>query len=111
MRQISYRYWYGGKMIDVGSITFLENGTYIVNDELVGGVLLESTGLKDKNGKEIYEGDVLIRRSFKQDGRKNGSYKKVVKWSDKTAGFINIQSNSEVFGNIYQNPELLISNK
>jgi len=60
MRQHKYRYWYSGKMEEVGQIDFFENGTYRVNDELVGGVLMEFTGLKDKNGVEIYEHDVIL---------------------------------------------------
>ena len=78
-------------------------------------VLMQSTGIKDKNGVEIFEGDVVD-----YNGRKA-----IIKWHGSYASFIyrfvdelrKIKSELnplylsyyrfEIIGNIYENPELL----
>lgn len=78
--------------------------------------LMQYTGLKDKNGKEIYEGDIIEWTTH--SGHK---YKFSVKYSNKYAQYIIVNTkgismeyeplgdfeNIEVIGNIYNNPELL----
>ena len=80
---------------------------------------MQSTGIKDKNGVEIYEGDVInYRNSFRNPMTGSGSlsinrdFKIIFKDGEfKAKGFDirlkNILSYSEVIGNIYENPELL----
>ena len=74
------------------------------------------TGLKDKNGKEIYEGDVLKNTehnfTFKvQWGMENESYAGWAgNWNEKdfVSPLFNAPlENCEVIGNIHENPELL----
>ncbi|KHO63375.1 phage uncharacterized protein TIGR01671 [Thermoanaerobacter sp. YS13] len=75
-------------------------------------VLMQYTGLKDKNNKEIYEGDIV--RYF--DGMTGGIYFDEefaafrIEWL-KCDKYSNIEEiiakNCEVVGNIFQNPELL----
>ncbi|GAA5428022.1 YopX family protein [Lactococcus lactis] len=84
---------------------------------------MQSTGLKDKNGVEIYEGDVInYRNSFRNPMTGSGSlsinrdFKIIFKDGEfKAKGFDirlkNILSYSEVIGNIYENPELLEGDK
>jgi uncharacterized phage protein (TIGR01671 family) len=74
--------------------------------------LMQDTGLKDKNGVEIYEGDILQHE--------NNSVS-VVEWSKLDWGWFMRQiknwspktqfdsSKDEVIGNLYENPELLIN--
>lgn len=78
-------------------------------------ILMQSTGLKDKNGVEIYENDIIVGQF---------GYKEVVKIEefnfitreDSCAGYgfkldscnlDDIKKYVEVIGNIYENPELL----
>ncbi|UBH10617.1 YopX family protein [Macrococcus armenti] len=74
--------------------------------------LMQSTGLKDKNGKEIYEGDIINCRNLWLDGDRRKTHKQIVKYDSGmfSAGYVSLRTNnstSEVIGNIYENPELL----
>jgi hypothetical protein len=78
--------------------------------------LMQYTGLKDKNGKEIYEGDIVrIPGGYQGDYHEREKIS-VVKWEDEDTAEIGFYLNLpecvhwkhlEVIGNIYENPELL----
>lgn len=76
--------------------------------------LMQYTNLKDKNGKEIYEGDILKVKL--DDGEANlyvkytnGEYRVVNegKWEDSLYSYMYF-GDVEIVGNIYENKDLII---
>jgi uncharacterized phage protein (TIGR01671 family) len=127
MRDIKFRAWdkdrkamvyeFSDKLNGKAYKLFYEDGklfcgNYLENGDWNQPELMQYTGLKDKSGKEIYEGDII---DF--DGKMT-----LVSWSEKFASFcikndtwmfqhwfgeaVN-PSDCEVIGNIYEHPELL----
>lgn len=113
----------------IDHISWLENELYCIGDGITymvlaeDLVLMQSTGLKDKNGKEIFEGDIVrTTRFLGRSDEIGGSYEyekdyvgivKVLEgsWvidtgSDAVYLWSEIDEN-EALGNIYENPELL----
>lgn len=80
-----------------------------VKSAITNPILMQSTGLKDKNGVEIYEGDI-VENSHKEIGFiKNCSDAFCFnrqEWNFYLSG-IGAGSPFEILGNIYENPELL----
>ena len=79
--------------------------------------IMQSTGLKDKNGQEIFEGDV-VRQVRTQPTTKNETITGVVTmiegaWlimndNEQLASYLWSETDeNEIIGNIYENPELL----
>ena len=94
--------------------TYIARTCYEIDPETVG----QYTGLTDKNGRKIFEGDIVVFADFFDDKIHRG----VVYWCDsafwfdctETEGDEGIYSLAyisanilEVIGNIYDNPELL----
>lgn len=91
-----------------------------INLDVSECVLMQSTGLKDNNGVEIFEGDIAETRQsdlsntpFEMVGgvvnydSDYGMFKLVRKYGSKFHPFTIWLTNVEVIGNIYENPELL----
>jgi uncharacterized phage protein (TIGR01671 family) len=136
-RELKFRAWDKDmrEMLRVKTIQFEPNAPYQNpcifdqnNDirDLEDIILMQFTGLKDKNGKEIYEGDIILQKDvvytkseFTPDGIQETWEDKNVEiiFKDGIFGFIHpmtddIESlgnypDNEIIGNIFENPELL----
>jgi uncharacterized phage protein (TIGR01671 family) len=120
-RVIKFRCFYGGKMDDHAEVMRLLYNASTGYPQLTQFIPLQFTGLTDKEGKEIYEGDII--EFNESDTLKDGSYLRlIVSWiqDNQSAGwgFVDTKGNKvhlsfihskreQVIGNIYQNPELL----
>jgi uncharacterized phage protein (TIGR01671 family) len=117
MKEFKFRAWEFGKMYynvmcggldETAPTVFIKNGDNWDWVNLTGGEhtkVMQYTGLKDKNGKEIFEGDVL---EYTFEGKTNidvivykgnmFTYENSIRW--------NLQKD-KVIGNIYENKDLL----
>lgn len=88
----------------------VENGilTFFSNDaEMRILKPLKCTNILDKNGKEIFDGDILHGSWFVTSDKREKSH--IVKWENYGWDFGEFPSfvQIEIIGNIYENPELL----
>ena len=122
MREIKFRAWdeYSKKMDYDPMIKVFGQKWYSVNDHFNDSdILMQYTGLKDKNGVEIYEGDV-IKCEIQDKYKKNEPGIYIVKFDNEFrfsacekkdphglpltwGAFLSIEN----IGNVYENPELL----
>lgn len=117
MREIKFRAWDKRNKVMLHSKEL--DGFFKVFPGSENEILMQYTGLKDKNGKEIYEGDILkdtldnlyivdfIRGCFylKTRYEKNGEWLEWLPMSEITQ--LAEPENFYRIGNIYENPELL----
>ena len=116
MREIKFRAWdkINKEIFNVESINFQERRVYkdVVSYRKFNDIeLMQYTGLKDKNGKEIYEGDIVIHHSKMHKIIFNTEKARFVLRDDEFELEIPFTNNNnkrmEIVGNIYENPELL----
>ena len=115
-RIIKFRAWDldGDNWLEEDQFMIYPNGTvraWIGEDDVKNVEIMQSTGLLDKNGKEIYEGDVLL---FPPNyaGRVNKLVVEDLISFLETKGYNEGEmgedySRSEIIGNVSENPELL----
>ena len=102
---------FGKSEISVKTL-FFERTNYYKFDDIV---LMQSTGLTDKNGKEIFEGDVLETKDGLLDGVVEyrtdlGMWTNSLFRYNNFERLCNVADSTYIIGNIYENPELLETN-
>jgi uncharacterized phage protein (TIGR01671 family) len=121
MREFKFRIWAkeAKKWIAPEMFAVYEKGIYPFGISPESVELQQFTGLKDVNGKEIYEGDFLkISEEDRKDYFKDychvwfsdfGGYAVSFNhmYSETSCPLFSIASSYEVAGNIFENPELL----
>ena len=100
-----------------GFVEELELNDTVMNDYITAYhdeiELMQSTGLKDKNGKEIFEGDILYGYAGEdfweivEFDTEEGKWIRKDIWYNSKLGLSENNEFMEIVGNIYENPELL----
>ena len=121
MREIKFRFWDKKSKEMRIPVGYLEQYLIFESDierHYTSGVLMQYTGLKDKNGVEIYEGDIISNPSG--DGYDlinviefdRGVFSIVVEGDEMNPYYVEYplydwHKEAEIIGNIYENSELL----
>lgn len=118
MREIKFRVWHADNNEMLGPFDLTQNPIYWA-DKMRDGVLMQYTGLKDVNGVEIYEGDILrvwvtktinfvATVDYLNGAFVIGSIPTGYGYHYRFSSFHNnVGTRYEVIGNIYENKELL----
>mgnify|MGYP001174295378 CR=1 FL=1 len=128
MREFKFRAWDGCKMCAVKALEFTENeGIVVTKDDGYFGYtgsdlrLMQSTGLKDKNGWEIWAGDIVEIRYMNPLTNSEVVERYKIEKAESTLYEMRHSSGElcsdrslflahervEVIGNIFEHPELL----
>jgi uncharacterized phage protein (TIGR01671 family) len=121
MKEIKFRAWHP-ELQQMFFDCHVSSESWRNNNMHFGGThqtLMQYTGLKDKNGKEIYEGDVVNGTEDYPNYEDKFNKNEVVSWDDSLAGFYPFcaydrdcgtywqTGRCKIVGNIYENPELV----
>lgn len=120
MREIKFRAW---ETISASMLCFeelLKNDIAMIlkSKKQTNVKLMQFTGLKDKNGKEIYEGDIVETEKWIRIGKYarckgvivyKGAKYTIDCFGDWDGSDTELNGLATIIGNIYENPELLQS--
>lgn len=124
VREIKFRAWHEGQMHQVQTLMFNTEGIHFAGvlfgeypavgvhatSDVSDMVFMQYTGLKDRTGKEIYEGDIILRHVQWGNNRpeivtfENGHWSysyDLVEYCERP------DEQWEVIGNVYETPDLV----
>lgn len=102
-----------GTVIDQADTAYWKCSSFgEIIDDAPDGNIMQYTGLKDKNGRKIFEGDIVTRPTLQSSVFEVFWYADGASFNRRTKdgsnfGFLNTPDSFEVIGNIHETPELL----
>ncbi len=112
MRDIKFREWNGYKMDYNPPVSLIASTS--INERFEDSIMMQYTGLKDKHGKDIFEGDI-IKTPYTYGRAVYNLFE--VQYMDgifmavspvtRSEYLYDVQEEASVIGNIHENPELL----